>query len=158
MRTIDTETRPAMSFEEAVYEEKYRESQSAAKQYLQACIEDIRSLAKNSSHEDVRARHHSADFDTRKHAEMFVRNPMLANDYLNGYIELVRRKAAVIDAKINLEESMTATTGFTITPAPKIPAADATQKTPVQKPKAQAEAPQSGWQKFKKSLFGKSEK
>jgi len=146
-----------MSFDEALYEEKYRQSQSAAKQYLHACLEEIRELAKNSSHEDVRERHHSADFDAQKHAAMFVRNPMLANDYLNGYIELVRRKAAVIDAKINLEESMTATTGFTV-PAPQKPlAAEATQKPPEQKPKAenQNEAPQSGWQKLKSSLFGK---
>ncbi len=142
-----------MSFDEQLYEQKYKSDPGEAKRYLQACIDGVREEAKNSSnHVAAASERRNSEFDIAKYSGMWARSPMLAADYLNRYIDLLRRKAAVVDAKVNLEDSMTATTGFAIpaASAPKHASELATEKFAAQKP----DEPKGGWQKLKRSLSG----
>jgi len=149
-----------MSFDEQLYEQKYKSDPSEARRYLHSCIDAVRDEARNAPNATAAAAgRRASEFNIATYSEMWARSPMLAADYLNRYIDLVRRKAAVIDAKVNFEDSMTATAGFAAPPPQKNPAADLpTEKLPVQTPQKISPAqdePKTGWQKFKRSLFGK---
>lgn len=153
-----------MTFDEQLYEQKYKSDPNEAKRYLQTCIEAVREEAKNSSSNSASASssgRRMSEFDVGKYSEMWARSPMLAADYLNRYIDLVRRKAAVIDAKVNFEDSMTATAGFAAPPPQKNPAEMPTEKLPAHEPEEplpsspQPQESPGGWRKLKKLLFGK---